>query len=95
MRGVHADIGFRGAHNPRVRDDLRGRMGVVLPMDRKAAERPLGQARSQARCVVHTVPRDSDEGPMSKLRAMLNVFKRVDALEARMDGMAEWLEGRK
>jgi len=95
MRGVHAEFRPWGTDNPRVRDDLRGRMGVVLPMDRKAAERSLGQARSQARCVVHTVSRDSDAGPLDRLRAMLNVFKRVDALEARMDGMAEWLEGRK
>lgn len=32
---------------------------------------------------------------MNRLRNMLRIFKRVDALEARMDGMAEWLEGRK
>lgn len=32
---------------------------------------------------------------MNKLRGMLRIFQRVDALEARMDGMAEWLETRK
>lgn len=95
MRVAHADFGPWGANNPRVRDDLRGRLGVVLSVDRQAIERPLGQVGSQARCIVHAVPRDSDAGPIDRLRGMLKVFQRCDALEERMDGMAEWLGERK
>lgn len=97
MRVAHAEYfpGPWGADNPGVRHDLRGRMGIVLSMDRKAPEGAPRQAGGQTRCLVHAVPRDSDAGPLGRLRNMLRIFKRVDALEARMDGMAEWLEGRK
>lgn len=97
MRTAHAEfsLGPWGADNPGLRHDLRGRVGVVLPMDRKAVERSPRQAGGQARCALYAIPRDSDAGPLDRLRNMLRIFKRVDDLEARMDGMAEWLEGRK
>lgn len=95
MRVAHAEFGPWGADNPRIRNHLRDGLGIVLPMDRKASERPLGQTGSQARCVIHTIPRDSDAGPIERLRGMLKVFKRCDVLEERMDGMAQWLGDRK
>jgi len=94
MRVANAGTRSWGADDPRFRNDLRGRLGVVLSMDRKAPERAPRQAGGETRCAVHAVSRDCDEGPLTRLRNMMRIFKRVDALEARMDGMAEWLEGR-
>lgn len=95
MRVAHAEFRPWGTDNPHFRDDLRGGMGVVLSMDREASERTSRQTGGQARCLIHSIPRNCDEGPLGRLRAMLNVFKRVDALEARMDGMEQWLGERK
>lgn len=97
MRVAHAEFGPGpwGADNPRVRNDLRDGLGLVLSVDRKTIERPIGQVGSQARCAVHAIPRDSDAGPIDRLRGMLKVFQRCDVLEDRMDGMADWLGERK
>lgn len=95
MRVAHAEFGPWGADDPRIRNNIRYGLGIVLPMDRKALERPLGQARSEARCVIHAIPRDSDAGPIERLRGMLKVFQRCDALESKMDGMAQWLGEKK
>lgn len=95
MRVAHAELGPWGADDPRFRDHLRYGLGIVLPVDRQAAQRPLGQAGSQARCAVHAVSRNSDAGPIERLRGMLKVFQRCDALEERMDGMAQWLGEKK
>lgn len=76
--------------------DWRGdRLGVVLPMAGPAIESPRRKARSEIRADVPTVSGQGSEGALSRFRNMLRIFKRVDDLEARMDGMAEWMEGRK
>jgi hypothetical protein len=97
MRVAHAEfsVGPWATDDPRIRDDFRGRLGVVLSVDREAIERARGQAGSKTGCAFHAIPRNRDEGPLGKLRHMLRIFQRVEALEDRMDGMEQWLEGRK
>ena len=95
MRVAHAEFRPWGADDPRFRNDFRGRVGIVLPMDRASTQRAVGQAGSQARCAIHAVPRDSNAGPIERLRGLLKVFQRCDDLETKMDGMAQWLEGLK
>lgn len=97
MRVAHAEYspGSWWADHPGIRHDLRSRVGVVLSVDREAAKGTRGEAGGKAGCAIQPVPRDCTEGPITRLRKMLRIFQRVDALEARMDGMAEWLEGRK
>lgn len=97
MRVAHAEysLGPWAADDPRIRNDFRGRLGVVLSVDREAPQGAPRQTGSQARCAFHAIPRNCDEGPLGKMRRMLRIFQRVDALEAKMDGMQEWLEGRK
>lgn len=95
MRVAHAEFGPERFDHSGFRDDLRHGLGIVLSVDRKAFERPIGQTGSQTRCAVLSIPRDSDAGPIERLRGLLKVFKRCDALEERMDGMAQWLGDRK
>jgi len=94
MRVAHAERRPWGANDPDFHRDFRSRLGVVLPVDSKALEGPPRQARSEARCAIHAVPRDRHAGPLTWLRERLSIFQRVSALEKRMDGMADWLEQR-
>ena len=93
MRAAHE---YRPSFYDAANRDWRGdRLGVVLPMVSPATKEPCGKTGSQIRPDVPTLSGQGSQGTMNRLRNMLRIFKRVDALEARMDGMAEWLEGRK
>lgn len=91
---AHAERRFWGVDNPDLRHDFRGRLGVVLPMDSQALEGPSRQAGNQARRAVQAVSKHRVEGPLGWLLAHVSIARRCDALEAQMDGMAEWLEAR-
>lgn len=91
---AHAERRFWGIDDPDFHNDFRGRMGIVLPMDRQALEGPPRQAGNKARGAIQAVSGNSPEGPLGWLLSRLSISQRCDALEARMDGMAEWLEGR-
>jgi len=94
MRVAHAERRPWGAYDPDLHSDFRGRVGLVLPVDSKAFERAPRQAGNKARSAFCAVPRDRNEGPMTWLRGHLSMFQRVAALEDRMDGMADWLDGK-
>ena len=91
---AHAERRFWGVDDPDIHNDFRHGLGIVLSMDSKTLERASRQAGSKARSLVCPVPRNSHEGPIGWLLSRLSISQRCDALEARMDGMAEWLESR-
>ena len=91
MRVAHAGSRFGSIDDPHFRSDLRGGLDVVLRVDSEAVERAARQARSKARSAVYAIPRNRHEGPLTRLRGMLSMFRRCDALEDKMDGLAAWL----
>jgi len=92
MRFANARIEFGELNHPYFRSDLRGGLDLVLRVDSQAPEGTARQAGSQTRRAVHAVSGHSHEGPLTRLRGMLPMFRRCDALEAKMDGLADWLE---
>ena len=95
MRVAHAERRSGGFDYPYIRNDIRGGVGIVLPMDSQAAERAPRQAGGYQRSLEREVSGDSAEGPIERLRGMLSMFKRCKALETSLDGMMQWLGERK